>query len=113
MKNVLLFIVLTIALSSCNTSKTLTTATKNFLNKHHFEATVKPNPVTGTTRFKASIDSLYDVSKIKGIARQADITFKIADAKVIVEGEAVGILDADKIAELYKSVISSISFWKK
>jgi len=113
MKKILLFVSIAILFSSCNSSKNLTSATKKFLDKHNFEAIVKPNVTTGTTYFKASIDSLYDVSKIKPIAKQADILFKVADGKVVVEGEAVGVLDADKILELYKSVISAITFWKK
>lgn len=113
MKKVFIICAITTLLSSCISTKQFTKTTEKFLKDHHFEANVKPNHIKGTTKFHASIDSLYNTDKLKAIAPQADIIYKISDGKVIVEGEAKGVLDADKIAELYKNLIKTIQFWKR
>jgi hypothetical protein len=100
-------------MASCNTSKQFATSTNKFLKAHNFEASVTPDYATNTTDFRASIDTLYPTNALKKIAPQADIIYKVSDGKLIVEGKANGILDADKILELYKSLISAISFWKE
>jgi uncharacterized protein YceK len=110
-----IFLTIAVALSACNSTKVLTDSTKKFLVDHNVQASVTPNPTTGTTKFHASIDSLYpnSVEKIKAIAPQADIIYKVSEGKIILQGEAKGVLGADKIAELYVAVIKAISFWKK
>lgn len=115
MKKIIKFLTIAIALSGCNSTKLFTDSTKKFLVDHNVQASVTPNPATGTTKFYASIDSLYpnSVEKIKAIAPQADVIYKISEGKIILQGEAKGVLDADKIAELYVAVIKAISFWKK
>lgn len=111
MKTVIVFLFIAVAFSSCTTQK-LINATKTFMIKHNVEASVKPNQFTNTTHFKASIDSLYNTTELKKIAPRADVTFKVSDAKVIIEGDAVGSLDSDKIVELFKALYEQIKFWK-
>lgn len=109
----LLTIAILLSVTGCNSTKMFTDSANKFMKDHNVQATVTPNAVNGTTAFYASIDSLYPTEKLKSIAPQADIIYKVSDGKIILQGEAKGVLDADKIAELYAAVIKAISFWKK
>ena len=112
MKKVFIIPFVCALLTSCNTGKHLTDATKQFVDKHNFKASVKPNLIKGTTNFTASIDSLSKTEKIKDIAPTVDVTYKISDAKIIVSGEVKGTLTTEQIIDKIKEVLSAISFKK-
>lgn len=96
-------------LASCNSTKLVNNSVQNFLDKHHFQETHTLNPATGETRFTASIDSLYDYSKVQAICAQADICMRISQGRIEIEANCDE--GGEKLSELIKKLFAQIKFW--
>lgn len=110
MKKVLLIASLFVFITSCNTTKSSTQSFTKFLSQHHFQETHVLDPATGTTKIYASIDSLYDYSKVKELCDTADIKFQISRGKIEVVADCSGA--GGSLVDIFKSLISKIKFTK-
>jgi hypothetical protein len=109
MKKVLLAISVIAVLftaSSCNSTKSLT----SFLTKHNFKETHTINPATGQAKIHASIDSLYDYSKVVELCDTADVTFHISKGSIVVDADCTGA--GETLVAIFKKIISKINFIK-
>ena len=111
MKKVLLAISVIAVLftaSSCNS--TSTKSLSKFLTKHNFKETHTINPATGQAKFHASIDSLYDYSKVVELCDTADVTFHISRGSIVVDADCTGA--GETLVDIFKKIISKINFIK-
>ena len=92
--------------SSCNSTKNLTT----FLTNHNFQESHILNPATGQVNLHASIDSLYDYSKVVALCDTADITFHISKGSIIVDADCTGA--GETLVDIFKNILSKIKFTK-
>lgn len=104
MKKVLLFIAIAASLVSCNSTKSVT----KFLTDHHFKETHSINPQTGANKIHASIDSLYDYSKVAALCDTATITFHVSRGSVVADADCSGV--GGTLVEVFKKVIANIHF---
>ena len=109
MKKLFLISILFTFLASCSTTKSTVAFTK-FLTDHHFQETHVLDPTTGTTKITASIDSLYDYSKVAEICDTADITFQVSRGKIKVQADCSGA--GSTLVDIFKNLISKIKLNK-
>lgn len=105
MKKLFLFAVIAaIVLSSCKVYDKIPT----YLNNHNFQQSVKIDSAGGN-KFEASIDSLYDYSKVAEVCDTLDITFRISRASIAVKGDCTNV--GEDIYAILKKAIGQIKFW--
>lgn len=109
MKKILFFLLVSVALSSCKTSSTLASF-QGFLDKHNFQETHYVNPTTGQTTFTASIDSLYDYSKVAEVCDTAVICVNISRARVNIQADCSN--GGKTVLETLYSLWKKINFFK-
>lgn len=101
-----LTVILLFTASSCNVYKQIPA----YLDKHDFQEQHSVNPQTGANQFYASIDSLYDYSKVTEVCDTADVTFHISQGKVEVYANCTS--GGTRLVEILKTLLSKIDFWK-
>lgn len=100
-------IAIMITVSSCSsTSKSFS----NFLTTHNFQESHVLDISTGKTRLYASIDSLYDYSKVAELCDTADITFHISRGKIEISADCTGA--GESLIPIVKNLFSRIKFKK-
>lgn len=110
MKKVFFFLVLVAtALSSCKSTSNLASF-QSFLDKHNFHETHYVNPNTGATTFTASIDSLYDYSKVAEVCDTAVICVNISRARVEIQADCSN--GGKTVLETLYSLWRKINFFK-
>jgi len=96
-----------LTVSSCGTSSK---SVSNYLTSHNFKEEHSYDQFADKTKFHASIDSLYDYTKVQQFCDTADVTFHIARGGITVDATCDGAVD--KLKDLVKKVYSLIDFWK-
>lgn len=104
MKKLLLFAAIAATLSSCKVYDKIPT----YLNDHNFQQSVKIDSAGGN-KFEASIDSLYDYSKVAEVCDTLDITFRISRASIAIKGDCTNV--GEDIYAILKKAIGQIKFW--
>lgn len=104
MKQLFIFLAIALVMSSCNTQKALT----KYLADHNFQQSVRTNPVTHQTVIIASIDSLYNYSKVQEICSQSDVTFHISKGSITVYAECQAAVD--KVSDLLKKLLAAVKW---
>ena len=105
MKKLLLFAAIAATvLSSCKVYDKIPT----YLNNHNFQQSVKIDSA-GSNKFEASIDSLYDYSKVAEVCDTLDITFRISRASIAIKGDCTNV--GEDIYAILKKAIGQIKFW--
>ena len=94
--------------SSCNS--TSTKSLSKFLTKHNFKESHVIDPSTGKAKIRASIDSLYDYSKVQALCDTADVTFHISRGSIVVEADCTGA--GESLVDIFKNILSKIQFNK-
>lgn len=89
---------------SCNLQKQV----PQYLAKHNFVETHTLNPVTGETKFHASIETLYDTSKVAEMCSTADVCLHISQGSVVVDADCRGM--GEKVYDVIKKLVSKIQF---
>jgi flagellar basal body L-ring protein FlgH len=110
MKHLFLFLALAITLASCNSAKNLTNSVQNFADKHNFQETHSFNVETGKSKISASIDTLYDYSKVAAMCDTLDITLHISRASINAEATCDGA--GEKLVAILKKAFAAIEFLK-
>lgn len=108
MKNLFLFIAtvtILFTVQSCNLYKKM----PQYLADHNFQKSMTIDHTTGANNFTASIDSLYDYSKVAEVCDTLDITFKISRGSVSVKGDCSNV--GDDVILILQKAISKIKFW--
>jgi len=109
MKNLLLFaaVLALLTVSSCTSTRNTLV---DYLTQHNFQQTHQLNPVTGTTKFKASIDSLYDYTKVAQVCDTANITLVIARGRVEIEADCTNA--GEDLVAILKKLLAKIELLK-
>ncbi len=108
MKKFLFAFIVLFTVASCNTTKQFTTSFNDFLKKHNYQEQAVYDQATKSTTFTASIEHLYDTTKLQEICSQADVTFKIVGAKVTITANCPGA--EQKVQEIIKQLTKAIVF---
>lgn len=97
---------LTAGLYSCGSSKSVS----NYLANHNYKEEHSYNELTGKTKLKASIDSIYDYKAVSEYCDTIDATFHFAKGSVTIEATCDGAVE--KVKDLFKKVYQLIQFKK-
>ena len=104
MKKVFLILAVLATVSSCKVYDKM----PKYLADHNFKQSVKIDSVGGN-KFEASIDSLYDYSKVAEVCDTLDITFRISRASVAIKGDCTNV--GEDVYAILKKAIGQIKFW--
>lgn len=96
------------AMASCSSSSTRNFS--NFLTKHNFKESHEFDPIAKKSRLEASIDSLYDYSKVVELCDTTDITFHVSRGKITILATCDGAVE--KLSEIFKKIFAEIKFTK-
>lgn len=113
MKRTLLLLLFAAGVSltqSCNSTKVFAGKTKVFLEKHNAQETHVFNPATGESKFKASIQSLYDSTSTSKLCQKFDVLLHFTTGGVEVDADCAGA--GQTITEAFKNLLGSIRFNK-
>lgn len=104
-----LLVALMLTFSSCRTTSSMNNFQK-FLDNHHFQETHVIDPTTGKTTFTATIDSLYDYSKVIKVCDTAEVCVNISRGSVSVKADCSS--GGKTIMETLYSLWQKITFFK-
>lgn len=104
MKKLFAIALIALTVSSCKVYDKM----PKYLADHNFKQSVKVDSVGGN-KFEASIDSLYDYSKVAEVCDTLDITFRISRASVAIKGDCTNV--GEDVYAILKKAIGQIKFW--
>lgn len=104
MKKVFLFALIATSLASCKVYDKI----PSYLKEHNFQKSAKIDSLGGN-KFEASIDSLYDYSKVVEVCDTLDITFRISRASIAIKGDCSNV--GEDVYAILKKAIGQIKFW--
>lgn len=111
MKNLFLFLMMAATLASCNSTKLATNKVKDavdkFLADHNYQQTNVHDDATNSTIYTVSLENFYETDKVKAICSKADVTLKIADAKIEISANCPGAEQQIRavMEQLFKAVV--------
>lgn len=105
MKKLFLFALVATLFSSCK----LYNQFPQYAKDHNIQQSVVFDKENGHNKFEASIDSVYDYSKVAEVCDTLDITFRISRASIAIKGDCSNV--GEDVYAILKKAIGQIKFW--